>query len=113
MRKEMGWEAAVNLLRLRDDEPIVTSYSVCEQFPAESLIDPALLPKDDDGEPYWDGSTNDLWDLAMAALRAKKGALELRPDDFDTFFFRVNVSCLDIYQKLWRKPVQPHVIVPT
>lgn len=32
-RAEMGWESAVELLTSRDDEPVVLSYSVTDQFP--------------------------------------------------------------------------------
>lgn len=33
LRREMGWEDVVALLLQRDDEPVVTSYSVTESFP--------------------------------------------------------------------------------
>lgn len=106
MRKDMQWEAAVELLRKRNDGPIVTSYSVCEQFPSTGLIDPSLLPRGEDGEIDYDAACEmeNKWDLAMAALREKDGGLELKPEDFDTYYFGgANVSCLDIYDHLPEK----------
>ena len=78
MRTGMGWDKVATLLRTRDDEPVVTSYSVCDQFP-------------NNGEP---------WETAMPALAASGGGLEIKPDDFDTFYFGAGVSAMDLLSRL-------------
>lgn len=50
-----GWEELVPFLRARNDEPVVMSYSVCDQFPTPHIEDwqwqPTELP--DDWRPSW------------------------------------------------------------
>jgi hypothetical protein len=78
-----GWESVIDLLRGRDDEPVVTSYSVCDSFPNPETAGwkPVL---DEDGEENWDAwydlPDGEQWDTAMAGLRADKGSLrEVNP----------------------------------
>jgi hypothetical protein len=99
MRQKMGWESVIELLRKRDDEPIVTSFSVCEQFPNVGLIDRKHLPKDDDGEIDYDAAyeMENKWELAMDGLRKSDPTLEMKPDNFDSYFFGIGVSALNVY----------------
>ena len=53
LRTESGWEDVITLLRSRDDEPVVMSYSVCEQFPNAQAAAFAY-PDGEDGEPDYD-----------------------------------------------------------
>lgn len=36
-RENQGWEGVITFLRSRDDEPVVTSYSVCSGFPNNDM----------------------------------------------------------------------------
>ena len=92
LRDDQGWEKVVELLRQRDDEAVVTSFSVCEQFPSppesweyrENEAEKGCFGPDGQG---WDTlSHNEQWNVAMDALRCQ-GQLELEPDGFDDFWF--------------------------
>lgn len=60
----MGWEEVQVHLRSRDDEPVVMSYSVCDQFPSRAAAgwEPPPMPDgwtprwvdDDDGRAEWE-----------------------------------------------------------
>lgn len=126
--RSQGWENVLTLLRSRDDEPVVMSYSVCDSFPnPDAMEDQPPMPDgwrpdhwseqewaelDDDyrGE-CWDAHLSDRWyeqpaevqwDRAMAALRTSGMGLELKPDDWDTFRFTHELTVLDLYADDWR-----------
>lgn len=102
MRADMGWEAVVTLLRSRADEPVVTSYSVCERFPNAAVAGWKPTEVGGGGEADWDAwyELPDCWDRAMAGLRARGGGLELKPEGFDVFHFGVGVSAIDLMDRL-------------
>lgn len=89
----------VEFLRKRDDEPVVTSYSVCESFPNSTAANWMPSTVGEDGEPDWDSwyelPIEKQWELAMQGLRTRN-RLELTPDDWDGYFFgnRVNAYTL-------------------
>jgi hypothetical protein len=83
-REGMGWEAVIGLLRSRDDGAVVTSYSVCEQFPNAHIAD---WKDDREGEAFWELEPAQRWALAMSGLRASGGGLEMKPDDWQEFYF--------------------------
>ena len=116
----LDWEGVIALLKWRDDEPVVTSYSVCDSFMSTACAEwegppPSRLPK-----PSW--LTSDTWDPAndpedaeygrqeawdqlptavkwrvgMRWLRARKGGLQLKPDDWGSFYFGHGLSALDL-----------------
>lgn len=73
-RESMGWESVCGLLRRRDDSPVVTSYSVTEQFPEfRGGADDALTDEQ-------------RWEQGVTELRAD-WSLELKPENFATFRF--------------------------
>lgn len=102
-RGEMGWESVIEHLRRQDDEPAVTSYSVCDQFPNAGVAKEAGLwtpspehqgvwtPEDQPdhrhlwGQPWWDGDEwydldfEEQWRLSMEAIRAQPW-LEMKPE---------------------------------
>jgi hypothetical protein len=96
LRPNMGWEATVELLRSRDDCPVVTSYSVCEQFPNAHVADWNAPIDEESGEKVWDDwydiEEAERWRLAMEGLRAQGSGLELKPDNWETFYFRDRVN---------------------
>lgn len=99
-RNGQGWEDVVALLRRDATSPVVTSYSVCEQFPNAGIAN-WNPPLDDDGEKDWDAwyrlSDQTRWETALASLRASRGGLELKPDNWSNFSFGHN---LDAHQYL-------------
>ena|GEM_PF-2104837 len=94
------WTDVIALLRERDDEPVVTSYSVCEQFPGPSI---ALGDDADDAkrDAFYEMDKAAAWDLAMAGLKAQDGGLELAPDNWQTFRFAHKLSALDLASEHW------------
>jgi hypothetical protein len=90
-----GWGPVVALLRKASDSPIVTSYSVCRQFPSPDLVDPP--PDADDDEDWFYGATRgDRWARCMTALRAKDCGLELKPENWAGYTFGDGVTFLDL-----------------
>ncbi len=115
MRNKVGWESVIELLRSRSGEgPVVTSYSVCEQFPNAGIADwsppsneeivkaggVVLEDEEEDWDAWYDIDGDEQWDMAMAALRAKENRLELRPDDFDTYHFGCGITAFDLFERL-------------
>lgn len=116
-----GWEGVIALLRERDDEPVVTSYSVCDEFPNSSVGD--WMPPWPDGrakrwdalteeqqqarrersDAWYDLETAEQWRIAMDGLHADGGGLELKPDDWTTFRFAPAVSLLDLFAPDWEE----------
>jgi len=90
LRSDSGWESAIEHLRERDDEPVVTSYSVCDSFPNAGVSDWKPDKVDEDGEADWDAyydlSSEERWSLGMTALRAKP-YMEMTPENWSTYYF--------------------------
>lgn len=94
-----GWEQVTELLRSRNDGPVVTSYSVCDQFPNPGvgwMPDwPAGVAEDwralSKGQQqvrsarqseWYELDDEQKWRIAMDGLRADvTSELELKPDD--------------------------------
>jgi hypothetical protein len=101
------WESVTRLLRDRDDEPVVLSYSICEQFPNPDAAN-WCSPYDDDDtsdarRELWDELPDDeQWQIALQALRQRGGGLELQPADWDTFYFGSGLTALDLTARDWR-----------
>jgi hypothetical protein len=82
-RAGAGWEELAELLRARDDEPVIADYSVTDSFPHCPKSWDA--PIGEDGEPDWDAwydlPEQERWALALADVRSEPvRGLELRPD---------------------------------
>lgn len=99
LRSGMGWDDVTKLLRTRDDEPVVMSYSVTESFPNAHMSDwmppwpegvrehyDALTPeqqreRSDREDAWWDLPTDEQWARSLPVLREQRdGPLELQPD---------------------------------
>lgn len=88
MRKDSGWENVIELLRARDDEPVVTSYSVCEQFPNPGVAN----WQSNDDEAWYKLLKDEQWRLALDGLRNTKGKLEIKPDDWRAYTYRHGIN---------------------
>ena len=67
----MGWRDVVALLRHGDDQPVVTSYSVCDQFPSPEVTtwQPANVEDEDTWEAWYELPDDERWRRGMEALR--------------------------------------------
>jgi hypothetical protein len=96
MRAEMGWESVIELLRARDDGPVVTSYSVCDQFPNRHVaaLPEAVDPADPDGDRWYDLPAAARWASAVEGLRAGNAGrgLEMKPDNWADYSFGDGVN---------------------
>jgi len=105
LRPDMGWESVISLLRQSDDSPVITSYSVTEQFPNPVVADydPPLY---DDGEQNWDAwydLPDDVqWEMALDGLRKKSAGLELTPKTWDRFVFNDGMNICQFVNELLR-----------
>jgi hypothetical protein len=101
-REESGWESVVTHLRERDDEPVVTSYSVCGQFPNPGAAGWKPTKVDESGEADWDEwydfSEAEQWAKGMEALRASP-LMEMKPDNWDSYYFGDGVTGFDLLAK--------------
>lgn len=85
-----GWAGVIELLRARDDEPVVTSYSVADQFPNPG--------EDAVADDTWDDlDAAEHWRLGMRWLRASPKKLEMKPDDWASYTFNHGLSVLDLF----------------
>lgn len=115
-----GWEDVIALLRERDDEPVVTSYSVTDSFPTSSVGD-WMPPWPEGREEHWDALTEEQqqarsdrsdawydldaaeqWRISMDGLRSS-GGLEMKPDDWETFRFTHQLTVLDLFAPDWEE----------
>lgn len=96
-RRDSGWEEVMVLLRSRDDEPVVLSYSVCESFPnANHLPDPEGWDREKLGSDwFYELSKEETWARAFPALVESGGGLELKPDGWSEFYFSGNESAFE------------------
>lgn len=126
-----GWEGVTELLRSRDDEPVVTSYSVCDGFPNREIAkwDQPVMPDgwrspgwseaewqqmdEDERAEYFEESAvedawaalsdSERWAAGMAGLRADPGRLELRPEDWSGYWFGHGLTVLDLNAPDWER----------
>jgi len=91
---DAGWESVIKLLKEDDSSPVVTSYSVCNSFPNEEVAGfvPVLSdPQWVDGEKNWDAwdtmPAQEQWDMGIAGLRRSGGGLEMKPENWDDYYF--------------------------
>lgn len=103
-RSDSGWESVIAHLRERNDEPIVTSYSVCEQFPNAGAAGWKPTRVDESGEADWDEWYDlpeaEQWAQGMKALREEKPmSREMKPDNWNDYYFWDGVTGFDLLAK--------------
>jgi hypothetical protein len=125
-----GWEGVTELLRSRNDEQVVTSYS-SDGFPNREIAkwDQPVMPdgwrcpggsetewqqmdEDERAEYFEESAVEDAWALlsdserwaaGMAGLRADPGRLELRPEDWSGYWFGNGLTVLDLNAPDWEQ----------
>jgi hypothetical protein len=123
---DQGWGQVLDLLRARDDEPVVLSYSVTGSFPNREIAgwEPPPMPEDwrpdwasdeglgdwrrmDDSERayhwreraldgWYDLPDAEKWERAMDGLRRERPWARLSPDTLSEVFFHLPVSVYDL-----------------
>jgi hypothetical protein len=108
-----GWDGVIALLRSRDDEPVVMSYSVCDGFPNPVVAGVARAIEDDldgecegEGEAFYESPRSEQWAACMAELRTGVNGLEFRPDNWEEFRFVHRLSMLDLMADDWEERVR-------
>lgn len=101
LRPDAGWENVIEHLRERDDEPVVTSYSVTESFPNPYVVKETgirHLDCDHKIDEWYDLTDKEKWDDAMAAIRKMDEHWFLRwsEDRFRVQGFGNGVSAYDL-----------------
>lgn len=101
LRSDQGWEETVTMLRTRKDEPVVTSYSVCEQFPNAHAAGWKPDKLTEEGEADWDAwydlPSAKQWEMGMSALR--QTALEMKPSNWGKYYFHDGLTGFDLLAK--------------
>lgn len=121
-----GWESVTELLRSRDDGPVVLSYSVCDQFPNSHIagwkppFDEAWKPdwaeggglaeweamsaeekgehqRDSRHDEWYDLSGEQQWAMAMDGLRRERPWAQLGPDTLRDITFHLPVTIFDLF----------------
>jgi hypothetical protein len=122
-RRGMGWDApgqydngpgVVPLLRERDDEPVVLSFSGSDQFPNEMVGDwmppwPPGVPKEwnalsesqkhqrsERQEDWHELSDEERWDISMRGLRDTRSSVRLSAETLRGEFFGVPLTAYDV-----------------
>jgi len=122
LRENSGWENTIKLLNNDDETDVVTSYSVCEQFPnreiahwfpkipmqtLKSEMNPNIQDEiQDQIEMQWYNLPKDTqWDLAIKGLKKKPNKLlELKPDNWNDVRFGTNlITAIDINKYVWEQ----------
>jgi hypothetical protein len=109
-RPRMGWEEVVAFLRLNAALPVVTSYSVCEQFPNQSVgmrggfVRPTAVDEETgeavpDYDAWYELPLGRQWAYALAGL-SDEPSLEMRPDDWVDYHFGENFTALSLLRLL-------------
>lgn len=125
-----GWPAVIELLKSRDDEPVVTSYSVTEQFPNSGIarnhgdwqitvsheeIKKKYKLEESDNPSDWiadyrsdlwlDLTESEQWRLAMDGLRNYNvtGTVEMKPETFAIQGYGDGLSGFDIASMLFKE----------
>jgi hypothetical protein len=86
-RKQQGWEAVIDFLSSRADEPVVCSYSVCESFPNFGCLPENHPLRTTDDEAFYELPDDERWALCFKGLQEHGSGLELDPHKWDKFFF--------------------------
>lgn len=98
LRKNQGWEEVSAFLVERDDESVVTSYSVCDRFPSAAS---SGWTDEHDGDDFYDLSTAEQWAYAFKAHRPTGPGPEIDPAkwSFPEYFFTHGETALSLLEK--------------
>jgi hypothetical protein len=93
---DQGWEDVLTLLRSRDDEPVVLSYSVTDRFPNQEVAG-WTAPDGEDPDAWYEVAAEEQWRLGMAGLRERRAWARLAPDTLTEVTFGEPVTVYDLF----------------
>jgi hypothetical protein len=98
-RPDQNWQAVIDHLKANSENPVVLSYSVCEQFPNSTV---AGWTDDTDGDDWYKLPHEQQWEMAFTALKEKDQWLELTPErwEWPDYFFGEKVTGFDLQAKM-------------
>ncbi len=110
-----GWESVIGLLRNGSKSTVVTSFSVCDEFPNPVIAN--FQPCTNEfGERDWDAwyslQPHVRWEKGLEGLRRSKAWLELSPETWDSFYFSHGWDAFKLNQLLaiprsdWEKLIE-------
>lgn len=111
-REEVGWQKVIKFLRKDSKHPVVTSFTVCESFPNASAAG-VKYSEDDEGSSYdaWEEKPfKERWDEAFKGINKRDRGLELKPQDWNDFYFGDGFDVFDL-NKWVQKQVNTEDIV--
>lgn len=107
-----GWAGVAELLRSRDDGPVVIGNSTGDAgwptphlggwFPPELGNDCRLLTKeqqrewDERADAWFEIEPAEQWRISMTALRGHEKGLEMRPDTWNDLYFGKRITVFDL-----------------
>jgi hypothetical protein len=94
-RANQGWEEVISLLEMTGDSPVVLSFSGGDSFPDQSSAD---YHNDD----WYDLPDSQRWEMGMAGIRKERG-LEIKPDNWNEFFFSHGITAFDVVEYINRE----------
>jgi len=103
LRQNEGWSSVVDFLRINNQEPVVCSYSVCEDFPGPHVVkDLSKIPNYDklDSDAFYELDTEKQWALALEGLNP---VLEITPDNWDDYYFGDGTTLFNIKTAIFNK----------
>jgi hypothetical protein len=92
-RPGMGWDNVIALLLVRDDEPVVMSHSVTDQFPNPYAT---TLVVGEDPDAWYDLPTSEKWAGSMEWLRSQPGGLQITPANLASLRFGHGLTVFDL-----------------
>jgi hypothetical protein len=122
-RRDLGWEGpsqydngvgVVPMLRSRDDEPVVLSYSVCDQFPNAdvgdwmppwpegverrfgALPEAEQIRREARSDAWYDLTAEEQWEISLAGLRSTRPWAQLTPNSLRSSTFHLPVNVYDL-----------------
>jgi hypothetical protein len=109
LREGMGWEELILFLRDCNDEPVVCSYSVSDQFPNFGMLPKSHRLKkreakgediDDLIDAYYRMRWTTQWKYCMQELRQRKGLLEMKPEGWSDYYFGNGITAANLVTAL-------------
>jgi hypothetical protein len=98
MRADQGWEDVIKFVENPTiGEPVVCSYSVCDEFPNLGSI-PEDHPWSKNTDAFYDADEEEKWEVCWKHLHETRPDLELRPDNWNKFYFGNGLSGFDLHE---------------